>query len=69
MAKMYARLSEGQTYAEETALCEEHVATDAGRFRAQDAPGPHELCEVANSRLVCQVCGASQEGPLDAPYG
>ncbi|MFA5712338.1 hypothetical protein [Mycolicibacterium sp.] len=60
MAQLYARTTEGETVAEETVLCREHLTDYATKFTAADAVGPHELCDVENSRLSCRVCGRGQ---------
>lgn len=57
---LYARMSDGETIAEETVLCQEHLASHADSFTAPDAQRPHEVCDVPNSRLHCQVCGSTQ---------
>lgn len=57
---LYARMSDGETIAEETVLCQEHLAAYADSFTASDAQHTHEVCDVPNSRLSCQVCGGTQ---------
>ena len=61
MATLYARMTEGETLAEETALCSEHLHR-AAEYTAADARGDHELVDAENSRLSCQVCGVKQDG-------
>ena len=65
MAVMIARLTVGETVAEETALSSDCVSDHAEQHTTPDAPGPHEECND-NSRLVCQVCGASADGEQTA---
>ncbi|KXO93026.1 hypothetical protein AXK58_14240 [Tsukamurella tyrosinosolvens] len=54
-------MTEGETVAEETVLCSEHLLR-AEEYTAADARGDHELADVENSRLSCQVCGVKQNG-------
>lgn len=61
MATLYARMTEGETVAEETVLCSFHLGR-AEEFTAADARGPHEEIDVENSRLRCQVCNVNQDG-------
>ncbi|KMV19620.1 hypothetical protein ACT17_06140 [Mycolicibacterium conceptionense] len=60
---LFARMTEGETIAEETVLCSFHLGR-AEQFTASDASGPHEEIDVENSRAYCQVCGVKQDGSV-----
>ena len=64
MAVMLARLTVGETVAEETALSSDCVSDHAEQHTTPDAPGRAKFND--NSRLVCQVCGASADGEQTA---
>lgn len=59
---LYARMTEGETVAEETVLCSFHLGR--AEVFTEGLPGPHEEIDVENSRLRCQVCGIRQDGTV-----